>query len=80
MLLNKTWRELQAYLSPRRFAVLKNVQKLWLNYRAAKCAFLNDLEDVSAWGLMLAADCRMDETARRAIELRDVLRDPNFSE
>jgi uncharacterized protein YecT (DUF1311 family) len=65
-------------LGPARFAKLKDIQKQWLAYRDAKCAFLNDPEHVSAWGLMLEADCRMDETARRTIELREILADPNL--
>jgi len=78
VLLNKFWGDMPAYLSPPRFAALKDVQKVWLSYRGGKCAFLNDLETMGPWGLMLAADCRLDETSRRTIELRDILRDPNF--
>ena len=79
VLLNKAWSELPDDLGPKRFAVLKDVQKLWLYYRTAKCGFLNDLENPGAWGMMLSADCRMDETARRTIELRDILGDPNLA-
>jgi uncharacterized protein YecT (DUF1311 family) len=79
VLLNKAWAELPDDLGPARFAKLKAIQKQWLAYRDAKCAFLNDPEHVSAWGLMLAADCRMDETSRRTIELRDILADPNLA-
>jgi uncharacterized protein YecT (DUF1311 family) len=79
VLLNTAWSEFPADLSPKRFAQLKQIQKQWLAYREAKCGFLNDLEQVSGWGIMLEADCRMDETARRTLELRDILSDPNFS-
>jgi uncharacterized protein YecT (DUF1311 family) len=79
VLLNKTWGELPDELGPERFAALKQVQKLWLSYRTANCGFLNDPKNPGVWGMMLSADCRMDETARRTIELRDILSDPNFA-
>lgn len=79
VLLNKTWAELPGHLGVERFAVLNAVQKQWLAYRAAKCAFFNDLQRPGAWGLMLSADCRMDETAGRTLELRDILSDPNLA-
>jgi uncharacterized protein YecT (DUF1311 family) len=79
VLLNKAWAELPEDLGSARFAELKDIQKQWLAYRDVKCAFLNDPARVSAWGLMLEADCRMDETARRTIELRDILADPNLA-
>jgi uncharacterized protein YecT (DUF1311 family) len=77
-LLNKAWSELPADLGPERFAVMKDIQKQWLAYRDAKCAFLDDPTRPSAWGIMLEADCRMDETSRRTIELRDILADPHI--
>jgi uncharacterized protein YecT (DUF1311 family) len=79
VLLNKVWAELPENLGFARFAKLKAIQKQWLAYRDVKCAFLNDPAHASAWGLMLEADCRMDETARRTIELRDILADPNLA-
>lgn len=78
VLLNKAWADLPASLTPERFAVLKDVQRQWLAYRKAKCAFLNDLDRPGAWGLMLEADCLKDETARRTLELREILTDPNI--
>jgi uncharacterized protein YecT (DUF1311 family) len=42
------------------------------SYRDAKCAFLNEPNEPSAWGIMRAADCRSDETGRREIELLDI--------
>ena len=78
VLLNKAWSEMPADLGPERFAVMKDIQKQWLAYRDAKCAFLDDPTRSSAWGIMLEADCRMDETSRRAIELRDILADPHI--
>jgi len=72
-LLNKIWAEMPDALRPKRFADLKRVQKLWLAYRDAKCDFVNDIQSLDMWNLMRSADCRMDETARRAIELREIL-------
>ncbi len=77
-LLNKAWADMPTTLTPERFAVLKEVQRQWLAYRKAKCAFLNDMDRPGAWGLMLEADCLKDETARRTLELRDILTDPNL--
>jgi uncharacterized protein YecT (DUF1311 family) len=54
-----------------KFDALKSVQKLWLSYRDAKCAFLAK-NDESMMGYMAAADCRLEETSRRTLELRDL--------
>lgn len=75
VLLNKAWGDLSGALAPERFAALKDVQRQWLAYRTAKCAFLNDMDQPGAWGLMLQADCAMDETSRRTLELRAILTD-----
>lgn len=72
VLLNKAWAGLPAVLDDKTFAVLKGVQRQWLTYRDAKCAFFK-LRDESVLGLAVAAQCRLDETARRARELRDIL-------
>ena len=79
VLLNKAWSDLPAFLGPARFAALKEIQKKWLDYRDAKCAFLNDMDNMGSWGLMLKAQCKLDETARRTIELREILADANFA-
>ncbi len=71
VLLNKRWAELSSTLDENVFAALRNVQKLWLSWRDAKCAFLQT-DDPSMMGYMNAADCRMDETARRVLELREI--------
>ena len=71
VLLNRRWAELAASMDKDKFAALKAVQKLWLPYRDAKCAFLAK-DDDSMMGYMAAADCRMDETARRTLELADL--------
>lgn len=77
VLLNKTWSFMPAYVGDIRFALLKDMQRQWLAYRDAKCAFLGTAN--GSWGLMLAAFCRLDETARRTRELRDILDEPNLA-
>jgi uncharacterized protein YecT (DUF1311 family) len=72
VLLNKAWAGLPAVLGNEEFAALKDVQRQWLAYRDAKCAFFK-LRDDNVLGLAVAAHCRLDETARRTRELRDIL-------
>jgi uncharacterized protein YecT (DUF1311 family) len=79
VLLNKTWSQMPESVGAERFARLKQIQKMWLAYRDAKCAFLDDPKSPGAWGIMLQAQCRMDETSRRTIELREIMNDPNFA-
>jgi len=71
VLLNRQWADLSAGMEQEKFIALKAVQKLWLSYRDAKCAFLAK-DDESMMGYMVAADCRLDETARRTLELRNL--------
>jgi uncharacterized protein YecT (DUF1311 family) len=71
-LLNKAWAGLPPVLDHKTFAVLKGVQRQWLAYRDAKCAFYK-VRDENVLGLAVAAQCRLDETARRTRELRDIL-------
>lgn len=70
--LNGTWAQLKASLPAEVFAKLQEVQRAWLPYRDKKCAFVHILDD-SMMGYMNAAQCRLDETSRRAIELRELL-------
>jgi len=72
VLLNTAWAGLPAVLDDKTFAVLKGVQRQWLAYRDAKCAFFK-VRDENVLGLAVAAQCRLDETARRTRELRDIL-------
>lgn len=78
VLLNETWSTMPQSVGPARFADLKKVQKTWITYRDAKCDFMKSADNFG-WGLMLAAQCRLDETARRVRELRDLGGDPNFA-
>lgn len=71
LLLNKRWAELAMSMAKDKFDALKSVQKLWLSYRDAKCDYLKK-DDESMMGYMNAALCRLDETSRRTLELRDL--------
>jgi uncharacterized protein YecT (DUF1311 family) len=77
VLLNEVWRALPGQIGPEHFAALKGVQGRWVGYRDAKCGFLGRAP--AAWGLMLKSLCKLDETARRTLELREILSDPNFA-
>ena len=71
LLLNQRWAELSESMDNEKFAALKSVQKMWLAYRDAKCAYLQK-DDETMMGYMNAAFCRLDETSRRTLELRDL--------
>jgi uncharacterized protein YecT (DUF1311 family) len=77
VLLAETWALLPAYVGDRRWPLLETAQREWLAYRDAKCAFLGTAN--ASWGLLLAALCRLDETARRTRELRGILDEPNLA-
>jgi len=63
--LNKQWKVLADSMERRASLPSRPCKKLWLSYRDAKCAFIKgDGTDMMAY--MNAADCTMDETARRA--------------
>lgn len=49
---------------------LQQVQRAWITYRDRKCAFFQVHYAGGSMARWLAAQCMMDTTARRAIELR----------
>lgn len=49
---------------------LRQVQRAWITYRDRKCAFFRVHYAGGSMARWLAAQCMMDTTARRAIELR----------
>jgi uncharacterized protein YecT (DUF1311 family) len=71
LLLNQRWAELAQSMDKEKFDQLKAVQKMWLAYRDAKCAYLAK-DDETMMGYMNAAFCRLDETSRRTLELREL--------
>lgn len=68
--LNKAYKELTAVLTPERKKQLLDVQRMWLKYRDANCAFYND-PDGGSLARVNANDCFMSATAARAKELED---------
>ena len=66
--LNKAYAGLMAQLSPSRKKQLREVQRLWIQYRDGNCNFRAD-PDAGTMTLDFAAYCLMKETALRANEL-----------
>jgi uncharacterized protein YecT (DUF1311 family) len=56
------------HLDPKHQRELKRVQRLWIQYRDAKCNFLSDLTGGTLDALS-AGSCYIDTTALRAQEL-----------
>ena len=52
---------------------LRDIQRLWIKYRDAKCGFVESVYGSGTMIVPLTADCRMRETANRAIELAEWL-------
>jgi uncharacterized protein YecT (DUF1311 family) len=70
--LNRYYQRLMARLSPAQKKELRNAQRLWIRYRDANCGFYVGLTG-GTMDLVMADDCRVEMTARRATELRDLL-------
>lgn len=66
--LNGAYQTLRTQLSAERKKVLQAVQRLWIQYRDANCAFYND-PDGGTLQRVLANNCMLQETAERAQEL-----------
>lgn len=56
-------------LAPR----LRNVQLQWIDWRDAKCGFAYDQYRGGTIGRLTNANCRLEETAKRALEIQDLL-------
>jgi uncharacterized protein YecT (DUF1311 family) len=54
---------------------LQQVQRAWLTYREKKCAYFQHHYAGGSMARWLGAQCLMDTTARRAIELRFIAMD-----
>jgi uncharacterized protein YecT (DUF1311 family) len=66
--LNGAYQKLRSQLSAERQKALQAAQRLWIQYRDANCDFYHDPEGGTLHRVM-AADCRLRETAERAKEL-----------
>lgn len=56
-------------LAPR----LRNVQLEWVEWRDAKCGFAYDQYRGGTIGRLTGANCQLEETAKRALEIQDLL-------
>ena len=72
--LNKAYKVLLSAQTPARKKELQDVQRLWLKYRDANCAFYYD-PDGGSMARLNANSCMMDMTAERALELEN-MREP----
>ena len=68
--LNKAYQKLMSQLSAARKKELETVQRLWSQYRDAKCNFYAD-PDGGTSAVVRVNDCFMSTTAARAKELED---------
>lgn len=69
--LNEHYKALIKTLGEERKKQLQETQRLWLKYVEANCGFYNNPNGGSAHRVM-AADCAVQERARRATELSDL--------
>lgn len=69
--LNRVYNELMGTLPAERKTALRDAQRAWLKYREANCHFYDDPNGGSI-ARVLANDCFMTETAKRAKELEDI--------
>lgn len=69
--LNKAYKALVAEQTPARKKELQDVQRLWLKYRDANCAFYYD-PDGGSMARINANSCMLDMTADRALELENM--------
>lgn len=68
-LLNAAYQESMRRLDEKPRAELRQIQRLWIKWRDAKCAFPYALYEGGTMAQPVSANCIMDTTARRAIEL-----------
>lgn len=71
-ILNREYKRLMPRLDPEQAAAMRDAQRKWIAFRDADCAFPHVLIRgtlAQPWG----ADCVMQHTARRAMELRGLV-------
>jgi uncharacterized protein YecT (DUF1311 family) len=69
--LNKAYKDAGADYSASRKKQLQDAQRLWIKYRDANCDFCADPEG-GTYARVLAGNCMVSMTAKRAKELEDV--------
>ena len=70
--LNARYAELEETLEPEVFAALREAQRAWIAWRDAECSFARALWAPGTISTVVAANCLLDQTARRAIALDGV--------
>lgn len=68
-LLNQTYARLREAGSDDRNLALRDLQRQWLAWREARCAYEAQLYEGGTYGNVVANHCFTQETARRAIDL-----------
>lgn len=71
-LLNQFYRKGLQSLNDEGKKTLRDAQRAWIPYRDKSCAVWRSVYEGGSLGRQLAADCIRAETARRALELRDL--------
>lgn len=71
-LLNEQYQKARDALEPDIFAKLRDVQRLWIQYRDEKCAFPFALYQGGTIAQPMSAYCVLEMTAERTIELREI--------
>jgi uncharacterized protein YecT (DUF1311 family) len=71
--LNIAYNSLKSKQTPARVKQLTELQKLWIKYRDANCAFYYDL-DGGSMARVLANDCMLTMTKDRATEFEGMLK------
>lgn len=61
-------------LAPR----LRDVQRVWIDWRDAKCGLAYDKYRGGTMGRITGADCHLQETAERALELEELLEEARY--
>ncbi len=70
--LNRAYKRVMSALAANRRTELQQVQRLWIKYRDANCAFYND-SDGGSMARVSAHSCLLDATTERARELEGFL-------
>lgn len=75
-LLNRHYQKARSILSEEASAGLRDVQRLWIEYRDANCAFPRLQFGGGTMAGPISAYCVMEMTARRALELAEIANMP----
>jgi uncharacterized protein YecT (DUF1311 family) len=69
--LNKMYKTAMSKLDPQGKTKLKNVQRIWVQYKEAKCGFYDGLSG-GTMDALNSSGCTIEETALRAQELEGI--------